>query len=316
MPALPSKVLVTGGAGFVGAHLVRRLVALGVDVRVLDDLSGGRETNLPASLRSGPGFVRGDLRDEAAVARAVEGCEAVVHLADRPVPSASPLEGFDVNVLGTLLLLRAASAARVRRVVLASSCSVYGSTGAPPLAETRPPGPVSLVGASKLGAEAVVRAAAEAGSFQAVVLRFFHVYGPGRITSPTPGVLALFGGEVAAGRPPQVHGSGEVLRDFVHVDDALQALRLALERRVGNWTLANVGTGVGTSIRAAAEAVSAALGRLDLEPVSVEPPPGPEVSSFADLRYARTALGFEPQVTFQAGLARKDFHLPLASEGT
>lgn len=308
---LPSRVLITGGAGFLGTHLARRLLGLGVGVRLFDDLSGGREANLPPELAAEE-LIRGDVRDERALARAMEGCEAVVHLADRPVPPETPAEGMDVNVRGTLSVSRASQAAQVTRLVHASSCAVYGAAGAPPLAEGRPPGPVTLVGASKVGGEAIVRSFAEQGAFQAVALRFFHVYGPGRITSPTPGVLALFGREVAGGRPPKVHGAGEVKRDFVHVDDAVSALRLALERRLGDWTLVNIGTGVGTSLRVAAEEVASALGRVDLEPESVDPPKGPSVSSFADTRYARSALGFEPKVGLLEGLARKDFHLPIS----
>ncbi len=307
---LPSRVLITGGAGFLGAHLSRRLLELGVEVRLFDDLSGGRESNLPPGLPPGR-LLRGDVRDEVALASAMEGCPAVVHLADRPVPAGSPTEGMDVNVRGTLAVMRACRAAKVARVVHASACSVYGTSGSPPMAETRPPGPVTLTGASKVGGEAIVRAFAEEGAFQAVALRFFHVYGPGRVTSPTPGVLALFGREVAEGRPPQVHGAGEITRDFVHVEDAVNAMRLSLERRVGNWTLANVGTGVGTPLRAAAEAVATALGRVDIEPESVAAPPGPAVSAVADMRYARSALGFEPRIGFAEGLARKDFHLPI-----
>lgn len=307
---LPKHVLITGGAGFLGVHLSNRLVALGAEVRVLDDLSSGHREALPPAL-GGDRFFRGDAREAATVAKAAAGCDAVVHLADRPVLPADPAEGFSVNVLGTLAVLRAAKEVGAARVVHASSCSVYGASGAPPFLETKPTGPVSLVGASKAGAESVVRAFAEQGAFQAVALRFFHVYGRGRVSSPVPGVLAHFGQEVAAGRPPQVHGSGETTRDFLHVDDAVEALRLALERRVGSWTVVNVGSGVSTSIRSAAEAVCTALGRIDLEPVSVDPPAGPAVNSFADMRYARTALGFEPRIALGDGLARRDFHLPF-----
>lgn len=306
---LPTRVLVTGGAGFLGSHLVRRLVRLGVEVRVLDDLSGGSLEALPPEVRE-RGFHRGDVRDASVLASAVDGCEAVVHLAARPVPWDGPEEGYDVGVRGTLALLRVARDRGVARLVHASSSSIYGVAGAPPQGEGRAPGPVSLGGACKVASEATVRAFAEAGAFQAVVLRFFHVYGPGRARSPSPGVLVRFGREVAAGRPPQVHGSGEVLRDFVHVDDAVEAVRLSLERRLGSWTLANVGTGVGTNLRDAAEAVATALGRPDLDPISVDPPPGPRVSAFADLRYSRSSLGFLPKVTLSEGLGRKDFHLP------
>jgi UDP-glucose 4-epimerase len=304
--SLPKRVLVTGGAGFLGAHLIPKLRSLGVEVRVLDDLSSGARSALPSDLPGADVFV-GDVRDTPLLARATNGCETVVHLADRPFAR----EGLDVGTKGTLAVLEAAKSAGVARVVLASSCSVYGASGSAPFLETRAPGPVSQEGAVKVSAEAILRSFAEQGAFQAVALRFFHVYGRGRISSPTPGVLARFGQEVAAGRPPQVFGSGEVTRDFVHVDDAVEAIRLALERRLGAWTVANVGTGVATSIRSAAESVCEALGRLDLEPVSVDPPPGPLLSSFADLRYARTVLGFQPQVPVAKGLARKDFHLPF-----
>lgn len=307
---MPKRVLVTGGAGFLGTHLVRRLVELGVDVAVLDDLSSGHREAMPPAVRQGHLTV-GDVRDVSVLRAAMQAQEAVIHLADRPVPSDAPSEGCSVNVLGTLAVLHAAKEAHVPRVVHASSCSVYGGSGAPPFLESRPLGPVSLVGASKAGAEMVVRAFAEQGAFQAVALRFFHVYGRGRVSSAVPGVLATFGKEVAAGRPPAVHGSGENTRDFLHVDDAVEAIRLSLERRVGAWTAVNVGSGVATTIRNAAEAVCTALGRIDLEPVSVDAPPGPTVNSFADTRYARSTLGFEPKIPFTKGLERRDFHLPF-----
>lgn len=304
--ALPERVLLTGGSGFLGTHLARRLASAGVEVRLLD-------LRPPPATSVGPRitFTQGDVRDVPVLAQLLEGCGAVVHLADLPVEGEGVREGLEANFLGTWNVAEAAKRAKVGRVVLASSCSVYGAAGPSPLAEARGGGPVTLVGASKVGAEALLRVYAEQGMFEALALRFFHVYGRGRIDRPVPGVLARFGASVAAGRPPEVHGSGEALRDFLYIDDATEAVRLALERRVAAWTVANIGSGVGTSIRTAAEAVCTALGRPDLEPVSVDPPPGVQVSSFADTRVARSTLGLTPKTSLAEGLGHRDFHLPF-----
>ena len=303
---LPSRILITGGEGFLGRHLADTLEGHGVSVRTFDD--GSAEGTRPRPPRER--WTAGDVRDLVRVEEAVQGMDAVVHLAARDVPPGDPAEGYAVNVLGTLNVLRAARSRKVPRVVLASASSIYGNAGAPPFSEGRPPGPVNLRGASYAARELLGRAFAERDGLTVLVLRFFHVYGRGRARSHHPGILTAFGEALARGEPPGVPGTGEQTRDFVSVQDAVAALTRALERRVGLWTVVNVGTGVPTSLRAAAEMACEAMGRLDLEPISLAPGSEPATSSFADLRTARSVLGFEPVVALSEGLASKDWFLP------
>jgi len=303
---LPSRVLITGGEGFLGRHLTSALEAQGVNVRTFDDASAEGTRDRPESGR----WTRGDVCDLSQVEEAARGMEAIVHLAARAVPPEEPAEGYGVNVLGTLNVLRAARTGPVPRVVLASSSSVYGNAGSPPFSEGRAPGPVNLRGASYAARELLGRAFAEREGLTVVALRFFHVYGRGRARSHHPGILTAFGEALARGEPPAVPGTGELTRDFLHVEDAVAALTRSLERRVGRWTVVNVGTGVPVSLRAAAEMACEAMGRLDLEPVSVAPGTEPATPSFADLRTARSVLGFEPAIGLAEGLRRKDWFLP------
>jgi UDP-glucose 4-epimerase len=303
---LPSPVLVTGAQGFLGRALVRSLQARGAEVRGIDDLSAPGARDAPPF----PSLTVGNVEEVGTLQGLTPGVQAVVHLAARDVSPEAPVEGYRSNVLGTLSVLRAATAAGVPRIVLASDASVYGNAGAPPFSEQRALGPVGLRGAAYAARELLGRTYAERGPSQVVALRLFHVYGRGRRGSHHPGILTRFGEEIAAGRPPQVPGTGELARDFLHLDDAVDAFEHALERRVGRWTVVNVGTGVPVTIRDAAELACEALGRPDLEPVSVEPSRDPAVSSFADMRSARTVLGLEPKVSLAEGLARRDWFLP------
>ena len=305
MPS-PPRVLITGGEGFLGRHLADALEARGGTVRTFDDASSEGARGRPRRDR----WVLGDVRDLSRLEAAAKGMDALVHLAARAVIPDDPMEGYSVNVLGTLNALRAACSQRVPRVVLASSSSVYGNAGAPPFSEGRSPGPVGLRGASYGARELLGRAFAEREGLTVIALRLFHVYGRGRARSHHPGILTAFGEALARGEPPGVPGTGEATRDFLSVQDAVAAFTRALDRRLGRWTVVNVGTGVPVSLRAAAEMACEAMGRLDLEPVSLAPGPEPATSSFADLRTARSVLGFEPAVGLAEGLAKRDWFLP------
>lgn len=303
--ALPPRVLVTGGLGFLGQPVVRALVAGGSAVRVLDDLSSGARPTRP--FPDGVEVIEGDVRRREDVDRACHGMSAVVHLAARKATETDHAEALTVNIQGTLSVAEAAQRAGVARLIFASSGSVYGTAGSPPYAESRLPGPRTLQGASKLAAESLLRPFAEREAFQASVLRFFNLYGPGMVRSADGGVLATFASEIGAGRPPPVHGAGEQSRDYVHVDDAVKAVVAALEKRLGTWSVVNVGTGIPTPTRALAELACEALGRLDLEPVSVDEPAGTARASFADIRLAQNLLGFHAKVSLDEGLRRKDW---------
>jgi UDP-glucose 4-epimerase len=258
--AITGRVLVTGGAGFIGSALVRRLAGEGSAVRVLDDLSIGRRSYLdgqPCEL------VVASLADPAAVRTAVAGCDAVVHLAARagiPDSVTDPLGTFEANVTHTLGVLDAARRAGVRRFILASSNAVLGPHE-PPADETVLPRPTSPYGASKLAGEAYVTAYAATYGMAACALRFSNAYGPRSLHKKS--VVAAWLRSVLGGGPVTIHGDGEQTRDFVHVDDLAAALAAALrapEERVAGAVF-QVGTGRETTVNELAAALEAALGR-------------------------------------------------------
>ena len=226
------RILVTGGAGFIGSHLVEALVADGNEVRVLDDLSSGTRTNL-AGCFGELEFIEDDVRDAGTAHRAAEGCQAIFHGA-AVVSVTRSLEDPDlvesVNVGGTEMMLETARTCGVRRLVLASSCAVYGDPTALPVSEEAVPDPLSPYAASKLRAEELCRRFAASG-LETLCLRFFNVYGPRQDpSSDYSGVIARFIDRALAGRPLIIFGDGSQTRDFVFVRDVVRASVLALTR--------------------------------------------------------------------------------------
>ena len=302
-------MLITGGAGFIGSHAVEALLAAGESVRVLDNFSTGRRENL-ASMAGALEVVEGDIRDVATVAAAAAGCDRVLHLAAIASVTRSfddPQETRAVNVEGTANVLAAAREAGARRLVMASSCAVYGTTDALPVGETADPHPESPYARSKLDGEELCRAACGDG-FDAGVLRFFNVYGPRQDpSSDYSGVIAIFMDRLAAERPCTVYGDGHQTRDFVFVNDVVAACRAALDDHTrGGAPLAaepiNVGTGVETSLRDVLAALALASGR---EPAVryAAAREGDIVRSRAACERATDLLGFRASVAFPEGLA-------------
>ncbi len=298
-------VLITGGAGFIGSHAAEALLGAGERVRVLDDFSTGCRENL-AGMAGALEVVEGDVRDRAAVAAAVRGCDRVLHLA----AIASVGRSFDdppttaaVNVDGTANVLGAARAEGARRVVLASSCAVYGAAAEPPIAETAATHPESPYARSKLAAEELCGAAAGAGDGpDAAVLRFFNVFGPRQDpSSDYSGVIACFMARVAAGRPCTVYGDGRQSRDFIFVSDVVAACRSALDGPGLEGLPVNVGTGVETSLLDLLAALAEASGR---EPVVefAAVRDGDIRRSCAVCERARELLDFNSTVAFADGL--------------
>lgn len=257
-----SKILVTGGAGFIGQHLVRALVERGFAVVVLDNLSAGRRNNIPKQVE----FIEGDVRDPAACAQALSGVDAVFHLAAVVSVRASVQNFFsdaDVNILGTLRLLEAMQRqpGQVRKAVLASSMAVYSdSATASPLSETWATLPASPYGAGKLAAEHYWHLLCAQAGVESTVLRLFNTWGPGQAPSPYVGVLTHFARRLEAAEPLQIFGDGEQRRDFVHVDDVVQASVRVLDHPAAGKTL-NVGTGLATSVNEVAHGLIAVFER-------------------------------------------------------
>jgi len=299
-----SSALVTGGAGFIGSHLVDALLAGGCRVAVLDDLSSGNERNLPASdgkLR----FVRGDIRDRQAVADAVAGCEAVFHLAavvSVPQTTNDPVGSAEVNEAGSLNVLEAARRAGAGRFVFASSSAVYGDDPRLPKREDMAPLPLTPYAVQKLAVEHHARVYSNLYGLACVSLRFFNVFGPRQDpTSPYSGVISIFMTKALTAGVPVIHGDGRQSRDFVYVDDVVQALIRAAYCQGGAGKVFNVGTGRSVTISRLWEMV-AALSGSTATPVHGPPRPGDVPRSVSAIDAAQKDLGFIPQVSFEKGL--------------
>lgn len=297
--------LVTGGAGFIGSHLVEALLARGDAVAILDDLSTGRPGNLPP----GVDLLQGDLLDAGLLARGLRGARGVFHLAATvsvELCIRDPLAAHRVNLTGTLAVLDAARAAGHLPVVLASSAAVYGDGGDRPCAEDRLPAPISPYGADKLGAEH------HAGAFHAVhglpsaSLRFFNVYGPRQDPrSPYAGVISRFAANLREGRPHTVYGDGLQTRDFVYVADVVRALLAAqdLLARAPQALVANVCTGRATSLLDLAAALDRLAGATT--PVERQPPRRGDIRhSLGSPDRMQALLGLRAETSLDEGLAR------------
>jgi UDP-glucose 4-epimerase len=295
--------LVTGGAGFIGSHLVEALAADGARVRVLDDLSTGLRSNLD-HISPAPEILEGTVDDLDLLARATGGCRYVFHLAALASVQLSienPAATHRVCATGTLNVLNAARHAGVRRVVYAGSSSAYGM-GSDLQKETDPLQPLSPYAAAKLAGEMYMQAFATSFQMEAVRLRFFNVFGPRqRDDSPYSGVIAIFAGKLLAGQPPTIFGDGQQTRDFIHVRDVVRALKLAAQVPNISGDVFNIGTGRGTSVLDLLAELNRVLG-TNFQPQFAPPRSGDVRHSRADIGRAKAKLGFEPAVSLGEGL--------------
>jgi UDP-glucose 4-epimerase len=298
------KVLVTGGGGFIGSNLTRALVERGDDVRVLDNFSTGNRANL-ADLVDEIEIVEGELRSYERVHAATRGVEVVFHQGALPsVPRSvqDPLTTSAVNVEGTLNVLLAARDEGIRRVVAASSSSVYGNSDELPRVETQNPDPISPYGVSKLAAERYCVSFARVYPLETVVLRYFNVFGPNQDpTSEYAAVVPRFITGIADRRPVPVYGDGDQRRDFTYVANVVDANLRAADAEGVNGRVFNVATGRPTTVNELAEKIGDVLGR------AVEREERPERTgdirdSWADVRRARELLGWDPRVGLDEGL--------------
>jgi nucleoside-diphosphate-sugar epimerase len=297
------RVLVTGGAGFIGSNVVRALLERGDSVRVLDNFSTGFRANLDGVDVE---VVEGDLRSYERVHNAVRGVEIVFHLgAMGSVPRSvqDPLTSTAVNVEGTLNVLLAARDEGVRRVVFSSSSSVYGSSHEMPTTEASPPDPISPYAVAKLAAERYcVSFSRVYESFESVVLRYFQVFGPRQDPfSQYAAVVPLFVTAIAAGEPITIFGDGEQSRDFTYVANVVDATLAAAEAGGASGRTFNVASGSPATVNDVADAIGGILDRR-VERVYAPPRPGDIRDSWADISAARDVLGYEPRVPLDHGL--------------
>jgi len=299
------RVLVTGGAGFIGSHLVEGLLARGDEVAVIDDLATGMVKNVADAAR----FIEADVGDEAALAEAVDGCEVVFHeaaLGSVTRSVAQPRVSDRANVAGTVAVLDAAQRAGVRRVVLASSSSVYGGAEQVPTPESAPSRPRSPYAVTKLAGEHYARVFWELHGLETVCLRYFNVFGPRqRPDTQYAAVIPLFVEALLAGEAPVVHGDGRQSRDFTYVADTVAANLLAAEAPAEACAgrAFNIARGRPSSLLDLLAALTAELG-VEVTPVHAPARAGDVRHSHADIAEARSRLGFEPSVSLEDGLAR------------
>ncbi len=302
------RVLVTGGAGFIGSHLVDRLLAEGFEVIVLDNLRSGSLDNVRRHVGEGGfRFVQGDVRDARLVDGLVGDVDCVFHLAalvSVPESVRDPVLTHDINVNGTLNLLKASVDRGVERFVYASSCAVYGNAEQMPIKEGCPTRPMSPYGVSKLTAEGYVRKYFEDFGLETVCLRYFNVYGPRQAYSDYSGVITQFINRVRKGLPLMVFGDGEQTRDFVYVEDVVEANMLALKSGKAAGEVFNIGTGVATSINQLAETLLDIADKRDLKILHYRAREGDIRHSVADISKAKEKMGYSPKVTLREGLKK------------
>jgi UDP-glucose 4-epimerase len=300
------RVLVTGGAGFIGHHLVGGLLGRGDQVTVIDDLSTGFRARLDRFIHDIT-FVEGSILDRTALDRAVAGNEVILHEAAIPSVARSletPELTNEVNVTGTIQVMLAAARHGVRRVVFAGSSSIYGVPESLPCRETMRPAPRSPYGASKIAAEHYLHALGEIHGVETVVLRYFNIFGPGQDpASEYSAVVPRFVTAILEDRRPTVNGTGDVSRDFTYIDNVVAANLLASLASSPSPLTCNVACGTRYSLLELLEAIADIAGR-QIDPVFGPPRRGDIRDSEADIAVAHEALGYEVKVPFREGIAR------------
>ena len=298
------RVLITGGAGFIGSQLTDALRTLGASVVILDDISTGRRDNLNTSDVE---LIEASILDADAVAKAAANCDLIFHeaaMASVPKSVAQPRAFYEVNVLGMLNVLEAARAAKVRRIIFAASSSAYGETQILPKIESMPTDPLSPYAATKIAGEAMLRAWAGSYGMETVSLRYFNIFGPRqRADSAYAAVIAAFSAAMLKGQRPIIYGDGEQSRDFTFVHNAVHANLLAARcPRPLHGPVINIATGQRITLNHLAAVMRKQLGREDLSPIYKDPRPGDVRHSLADLSLANDLIAYTPIINFETGL--------------
>lgn len=303
-----AKYLVTGGAGFIGSNIARYVLAKGHDVAVLDDLSTGHRRNL-SDIIDRIEFIDGDIRDRQAVDKAVSGCDAVFHEAARPsVPRSieDPVTCHDVNVNGTMVLLAAARAAGLKRIVFAGSSSAYGNQPESPKRESMAPEPISPYAASKIACEAYLCAYAAAYGMETLALRYFNVFGPGQDPKGAyAAVIPAWVSRILAGERPVVYGDGTQSRDFCYIDNVCEANWLAATcpGKMCDGSAINIACNRAVTLNQILAKLAELLG-TDIDAQYAAPRAGDVKDSLADITRAKQIIGYEPKIFFDEGLTK------------
>jgi len=298
------KVLVTGGAGFIGSHIVESFVSKGWEVTVLDNFSTGNIENL-VSVKSKIKIIEGDIRDRLVVNSAISGAKIVIHLAARvsvPESFKNPFETYEVNFMGTQVILEASLKNNIERVIFASSSAVYGNTAMLPITEENEDNPSSPYGVSKLLGEKLCRFFFEAYGFKTIIFRFFNVYGPRQSSdSDYSAVIPKFLQIIQKGGTPVIFGDGEQTRDFIFISDLVRAHHLALNTDKAFGEPMNLASGEKTSLNRLVGIISDLTG-LDII-INYEPPrEGDIIHSFCSIENVKKNLTFNPDYNIRSGI--------------
>jgi nucleoside-diphosphate-sugar epimerase len=305
------KILVTGGAGFIGSHIVDKLMEKGLEITVFDNLDTGHMKNIKSNKgKEDFHFIKGDIRDLSLVKKTMRDMDAVFHeaaLASITLSVQDPILSNDINVTGTLNLLKASSDSGVKRFVYASSAAVYGDTKTPEKTEDMSTNPKSPYGISKLAAENYVKIFHKLYGLETVSLRYFNVYGPRQrfdLQSAYGGAITIFTNRLLRNMSPVIFGDGEQTRDFVYIGDVVEANMLALERKEAVGDAFNIGTGLNVSVNQIAETLKDILNKRELKNVHADPRPGEGRGGYANISKAERILGFHPKVPVKEGLVK------------
>lgn len=299
-----NKVLVTGGAGFIGSHLVDGLLAEDCQVTVIDDLSTGSLANLE-HVKERITFYQGDIRNQKLLIQAARDCDIIFHLAAMvsvPQTVDNPVDSTMINAMGSLFVLEAARQNNVKRVVFASSCAVYGDDPDVPKHENMNLKPQSPYAVQKLSSEFYARLYLDLYGLETVCLRYFNVYGPRQNpSSPYSGVISIFMTKAVSNSPPVIYGNGNQYRDFIFVKDVVKANLLAANADEARGKVINIGTGSFVRVNQLWKMISRLTGNA-IEPEYKPPRTGDILESVADIAFAKKHLGFEPEYSFEKGL--------------
>ena len=297
--------MVTGGAGFIGSHVVEKLVARDYGVRVLDNLSTGKLSNInPELLSKKVEFVKGDIRDAQLVEKCVKDADYVIHLAAQtsvPFSVENPDLNNDINVHGTSNLLQSSADSKVSKFIFISSCAVYGNPIYLPVDEKHSTCPISPYAQSKLASENQCLALNRQRLLRSTVLRLFNVYGPKQGLSEYSGVITKFIDKIKQKSPLTIYGDGSQTRDFVYVEDVANAVLLALENRESDGGVFNIGTGKATTVQALAETMLS-LTRENVAITNFPERVGDIKDSYANIHHAVNQLGYQPAFSLRDGL--------------
>jgi len=302
-----SRILVTGGAGFIGSHIVNRLLQEGFEVIVLDNLSTGRITNIKQHLKNRRfKMIEGDVREEKVVRKALKGVEAVIHEAAISSVEESiknPIKTNDINLNGTLNLLNLSVKEGVKRFVFASSASVYGDLN-PPLREDFLPKPISPYAVSKLSGEYYCKTFHKIYGLETICLRYFNVYGPRQRNNQYSSVIINFIDNLKKNKPLVIFGDGLQTRDFIYISDVVEANLIALKSKEGVGEVFNIATGKPITINGLAQTIIKLKGKSNLRTIYAETRKGDIRHSYADVEKAGRILKFKASLSLEEGIKR------------